>query len=481
MSLKTGKKKWTIIVAVVVIAAIGIGAISSGAGKQQEVTVNGTVSYIEKRTLANSISGNGVVEASSKEDVTGGSYGMKVKSVHVEVGDVVAVGDVICVFDTEDLQERRDELREQAIEAEQQKVERNAEYDKDIADAESDRLEQLNTAKENLANAVEKRDTAQIDYNQAKVEYDRLVTEGNLSILEKAELEESLTSKENTVSMYQDSVDTYEQRVKSLEAQDNSALIDAKENYNEQFGNSSTTRNEQAAEYDKQIEEATIRANMAGVITAVNVTEGANFNGGAVANIESTDAFVIEAQIEEYDIPDIKEGMKVLVKTDATRDVELEGVVTYVAPRATNSGGSSMAGFSSMLSGVDTSSFSSSSGSATYLVKITLNEPNERLRLGMNAKVSIITEESVDTWSVAYDAVYTREDGTTYLEKVVGKDEEGNILTEEMDVEIGLQGTYYVEVISSELTSDTQILIPDAQGNSSIEELLNMMGAGAGI
>ncbi|MBQ2706421.1 MAG: hypothetical protein IJF60_06360, partial [Agathobacter sp.] len=64
MSLKTGKKKWIIIVAVVVIAAIGIGAISSGAGKQQEVTVNGTVSYIEKRTIANSISGNGVVEAS---------------------------------------------------------------------------------------------------------------------------------------------------------------------------------------------------------------------------------------------------------------------------------------------------------------------------------------------------------------------------------------------------------------------------------
>ena len=134
-----------------------------------------------------------------------------------------------------------------------------------------------------------------------------------------------------------------------------------------------------------------------------------------------------------------------------------------------------------MLSGVDTSSFSGNSGSATYLVKIALNEPNERLRLGMNAKVSIITEESVDTWSVAYDAVYTREDGTTYLEKVVGKDEEGNILTEEMNVEIGLQGTYYVEVISSEITSDTQILIPDAQGNSSIEELLNMMGAGAGI
>ena len=51
----------------------------------------------------------------------------------------------------------------------------------------------------------------------------------------------------------------------------------------------------------------------------------------------------------------------------------------------------------------------------------------------------------------------------------------------ELDVEIGLQGTYYVEVISSLIDENTEILIPDAQGNSSIQELLNMMGAGAGI
>ena len=454
---------------------------SSEANKAKEEVVSGTVSYIEKRTIANSISGNGVVEAADKEEVTGGTYGMKVKSVQVEEGDVVAAGDVICVFDTEDLEERREELREQAIEAEQQKAERNAEYDKDIADAENDRLEQLKTANTDLENAKKDRDKAQKEYDKAKKEYDKLVKEGNLSITEKTELENSLNTKENTLSTYKNNVSTYEQRVKSLEEQDNSALVDAKETYNEQFNDTATTRDEQAAEYQKQIEEATIRAEIAGIVTAVHVTEGANFNGGAVASIESLDAFVIEAQIEEYDIPDIAVGMRVLIKTDATRDAELEGVVTYVAPRATNSGSSSMAGFSSMLSGVDTSSFSSSSGSATYLVKIALNEPNERLRLGMNAKVSIITEESVDTWSVAYDAVYTREDGTTYLEKVVGKDEEGNILTEEMNVEIGLQGTYYVEVISNEITSDTQILIPDAQGNSSIQELLNMMGAGAGI
>ena len=135
----------------------------------------------------------------------------------------------------------------------------------------------------------------------------------------------------------------------------------------------------------------------------------------------------------------------------------------------------------SLMGGMDTSSLSGSSGSATYLVKIELKEQNDRLRLGMNAKTSIITAESVDVWSVPYDAIGKREDGSAYLVQVTGKDEEGNYITEELDVTIGLQGTYYVEVISDAITDATEIFIPDAQGNSSIEELLNMMGATAGI
>lgn len=483
MSLKSGKKKWIIaIVAVVLVVAVGIVAVASNSKNAQAVTTQGTVSYVEKRTIANSISGNGTVESASKEDVVGGSYGMEVKSVHVEEGDVVAVGDIICVFDTEDLEERRADLREQAIEAEEEKAKQNAEYDQEIADAESNRQEQLVTANANLEEAKATYEEEQAELTEMKAAKQALLDAGKTIADEDVrELTNSINYQNTTVNNAKNRVDTYEQQVESLENQDNSSLIDAKENYNEQFGESSQSRNEQAEEYDKQIEEATIRANMAGIVTSVNVSAGSNFTGGAVASIESLDAFIIEAQIEEYDIPDIEVGMKVLVKTDATRDAELEGVVTYVAPRATNSGSSSKGGFSSLMSGMDTSSFSSSSGSATYLVKIALNEPNERLRLGMNAKVSIITEERVDTWSVPYDAVYTREDGTTYLERVTGKDAEGNILTEEMNVELGIQGTYYVEVLSSEITSDTQILIPDAQGNSSIEELLNMMGADAGI
>jgi len=484
MSLKIGKKKWIIIVvAVVLVAIIGIGAIGGSAKKAQTVTPQGTVSYVEKRTIANSISGNGVVEAASKEDIIGGSYGMEVKSVHVEEGDVVAAGDIICVFDTTDQEERIADLQEQIIDREQDRLTQNVEYDQQITDSETSRQEELKDAKKKLDEAKKKRDAEKATLDAYIAERDAALEAagGNEADPEVMKWQESVNDQQEAYDRAQSRVETYEAEVKRLKDQDNSNIVDSKENYNEQVTSSVESQLTQIEELVEQIEDATVRATMPGVVTSVNVSVGSNFTGGAVASVESLDAFIIEAQIEEYDIPDIAVGMKVLVKTDATRDEELEGIVSYVAPRATNSGSSSMGGFSSMLSGVDTSSFSSGSGSATYLVKITLNEQNERLRLGMNAKVSIITEEKVNTWSVPYDAVYTREDGTTYLEKVIGKDEDGNILTEELNVEMGLQGTYYVEVISSEITKDTQILIPDAQGNSSIEELLNMMGADAGI
>lgn len=480
MSLKNGKKKWIIaIVAVVLVVAIGIVAVVANSSKTQIVTTQGTVGVIEKRTIANSISGNGVVEAATKEDVVGGSYGMEVKSVHVEEGDVVAAGDIICVFDTTDQEERIADLQEQIIEEEQDRATQNAEYDQQIIDSNTNRQEQLNTANANLTNAQAELVTERKELADLEAEYQTMVENGEASTEAGIRLRELINSQKATVTATESRVETYQDRVDSLEEQDTSNLSDAKENYNEQVTSSVEVQLEQIEGLVEQIEEATIRANMSGVVTSVNVTEGSSFSGGAVASIESLDAFIIEAQIEEYDIPDIEEGMKVLVKTDATRDVELEGVVTYVAPRATNSGSSSMSGFTSIMN-MDASSMTSS-GSATYLVKIALNEPNERLRLGMNAKVSILTEEKVDTWSVPYDAVYTREDGTTYVERVTGEDEDGNILTEEMNVELGIQGTYYVEVLSSEIKEGTQILIPDAQGNSSIEELLNMMGADAGI
>ena len=482
MSAKNGKKKWIIIVAVVVVIALVIAGLSfAGSNKKQEQTTSGTVELITKRTIANSITANGTVEAANTENVTGGSYGMKVETVPVKEGDMVVEGDVICTFNTEDIDEQIKTVMDNISDAKSDKQTQLADYDEQIADQKTSNAENLAEAKENLSEAEADLKEEKAELEKWEKKYEDGIAAGTLSVTEELELVSTINSQKNAVNNAQSRVDSYKSRIEDLEDQDTSNLEDAKENYAEQMDTRIDNYEEQLEALQEQKEDCTIRAGISGVITAINVSEGSNFNGGTIASIEGVERFIVEAQVEEYDIADIAVGMKVLVKTDATRDAEIEGVITYVAPRATNSGNASMSSFSSLMGGMDTSSFSSSSGSATYLVKIELKEQNDRLRLGMNAKTSIITEESTNVWSVPYDAVYTREDGTTYLEEVTGKDEDGNYVTKELDITVGLQGTYYVEVISDKITEKTEILVPDAQGNSSIEELLNMMGAGAGI
>lgn len=483
MSAKNGKKKWIIIIVVVVVViALVAGLAFAGANKSQEQTTGGTVELVTKRTIANSITANGTVEAAYTENVTGGSYGMQVESVKVKEGDVVAAGDVICTFNTEDIDEQMKSVQDNIADAKEDKQTQLADYDEQITEQKESNAENLAEAKENLAEAEATLAEEKAELEKWQKKYEEGIANNSLGISEELELVSTINSQKTTVDNAQSRVDTYKSRVESLEEQDTSDLEDAKENYAEQMDNTIDNYEEQLDTLQEQKAECTITAGISGIITAINVTEGSNFNGGTIASIESVDQFIVEAQVEEYDVADVEAGMKVLIKTDATRDVELEGVITYVAPRATNSGDSSMGDFASLMGGMDTSSITgSSSGSATYLVKIELKENNDRLRLGMNAKTSIITQESTDVWSVPYDAVYTRADGTTYLEEVTGKDEDGNYVTKELDITVGLQGTYYVEIISDKVTETTEILVPDAQGNSSIEELLNMMGAGAGI
>ncbi len=482
MFQKIGKKKGFIIIAAVLVVALIIGAVALGAGNNEPVGPAGTIANVERRTIANSISGNGVVEAAAQEDVTGGSMGMVVDEIKVEVGDVVAAGDVICVFDTSDQKERIADLKQQIADNEADRITQNQEYaDQQIAE-ETDKYARIVGIYNDMQAEKEKLESELAELARLEGEKKALIdggaSEWDASVMT---VQQSINTQKTAVNTSQTRVDTYQARIDSINAESTQYIVDAKENYNERLDSTNESINDQIKELNEQMKEATVRANTTGVVTAIYVSEGTAHTGGSIASIENMDDFIVEAQIEEYDIPDIAAGMRVLIKTDATRTEELEGIVTFVAPRATNSGGSSAGGFSSLMGSMDTSSLTGGNGSATYLVKIALTQPNERLRLGMNAKVSIITEERTDTWSVPYDAVYTREDGSTYIEQVTGKDEKGNILTQEMNVNLGLQGTYYVEVLSEEIKDGTQILIPDAQGNSSIQELLNMLGADAGI
>lgn len=269
------------------------------------------------------------------------------------------------------------------------------------------------------------------------------------------------TAYDGTVTAYNTAVATANSSVASL--QDGLASQELASTIGTQ---SQTT---QIKELQKQLSEGNLTAGTSGTVTKINVKAGDIYAGSSIATIEGCEEFIVEAEIDEYDIADVKTGMKVLIKTDATRDEELQGRVIYTAVSST---GSASTGATGMTSGM------ASGSNATYTIKIALDTPNDRLRLGMNAKLSIITEMKENVWTVPYDSVYTREDGTKYIE--IAKNETGEE-KEELDVQTGIEGSYYIEIISDKLHDGMKIVLPKINAGDSIENLLEMMGADAGI
>ena len=232
------------------------------------------------------------------------------------------------------------------------------------------------------------------------------------------------------------------------------------------------TQKMQIKEYQDKLEEGTLKSTVSGTVTKVNVKPGDIYTGTTIATVEGCEDFIVEAEIDEYDIADVKEGMKVIIKTDATREEELEGRVIYTAVSATNSA------MQTGMTSAATTQMEKAGGNATYNIKIALDTPNDRLRLGMNAKLSIITEMKENVLSVPYDSVYTREDGSKYIE--IAKNDTGEE-KEEIDVKTGIEGSYYIEVISDKLKPGMKVVLPKVDTNNSVEELIEMMGAGAGV
>ena len=175
---------------------------------------------------------------------------------------------------------------------------------------------------------------------------------------------------------------------------------------------------------------------MTGTITALNVEEGGVFTGGTIYEIQDVHNFIVEATVDEYDVVDIEEGQTAYIVTDSLGDEELEGEVTYVSPVGTS--GQTMG---------------SASGTASYEIQITINEPQDKLRSGMTASVSIALEESRDTLAVPYDCVQTNEAG----ESVIYVDDNGE--RKEVVVETGIETDYYIEVSSDEISEGMTVYL----------------------
>lgn len=470
--------KAIIVLLIIAIAVIGVVAFLNSKKKQMpDLSSQTFTTDVEKMDLQSSVSVTGKLAAIDDADVTSTASGKKVEKIYYAVGDYVEEGSTVVTFSASDddyekkLQELNAKYQLSDIKNAktlQDDLTKISEKEKEIADLQEDiqEIEQYLADNENIyKNLCDARDewlyaqqyceSDSTPYKKAKNRYDT-ETNAAATLADPVSIKD-YEAKEETLKTNKDKLETL-----------NTELNTLKYNYEydqlqQEYDNTYTKANEY-----EQYDSTKVVAPISGYITAINVTEGNNYTQGSVVfTISNTQAFVVEATVDEFDIASIKTGLNCVVKFDATDDEEFSGEVTFVAIAPTSSSSSSAAG-----SGMSTSSSSSSTG---YDIKIKLNDTDDRLRIGMTAKASVIIDSVSGVLAVPYDCVTTDSDGKSFVTVV---DDENN--ETKVSVTLGMESDYYVEIQSDKITEGTKIKATASSGSGLQDGFGMMMNGGPG-
>lgn len=492
----------TVLLALLLIAAIVAAAVWQNRSRrpQQEPVMTVETATVERMDLSNSIGVTGTLATAEGKSGTTTLENIEVTEVFVELGDEVQEGNIICTFDSSDIESALADARNNYSVNQQLDALDNyeTEYAETVEDAENS-LEEARATRDAFKSAYDSAASALKSALEEELRTSSGASGENTDdsgdagtesaetteTAEGTETAESTAGSEETQSLgyqildlesYLSSVtaipdscsaayETYTSAKSAYETAEK-AISDAQTAYQQAQANTSSAYSayeqaqlqeqlvteddalNQIESYEEQLEDCTVYAAMSGTITALNVEAGGVFTGGTIYEIQDVHNFIVEATVDEYDVVDIEEGQTAYIVTDSLGDEELEGEVTYVA--AVGTSGQTMG---------------SASGTASYEVQITINEPQDKLRSGMTASVSIALEESKDTLAVPYDCVQTNEAG----ESVIYVDDNGE--RKEVTVETGIETDYYIEVSSDEISEGMTVYLstPLVQSGSGTE------------
>lgn len=414
-----------IIAAVVVVIVAGAVAVIpriGGDAETQKKEIKQNTVALSKMDLTRSVSATGTLASAKTKIVRADVSDVKVKKVLVKVGDEVKKGQFLVSFDKSDLKEALREAEE------------------NLADVRSQNSSELAAAQRNLSDAQETYENQKKQQKQTKSSSGQTEAGQTQAGQTNGDSAASLQQSKSNVQSAKDALTTTKNNQKKTLREAEKSVEDAK----------------------KALESCSATASMDGTVTAIGVEAGDSYHGGDLVEISDCTNFQVSTTVDEYNISDVSKGQKVVILTDATGETELEGKITYVAPTTgstldssgtSDSAGGSGNGGSSMGSGA-----SSSSG---YEVRIRVKTTNEKLRVGMTAKCSIILEEASDVYAVPYDAIHTNtnEESVLYVQDSSGT-------RSEVAVTKGMESDYYVEVSGEGLSEGLQILIPTDEASS---------------
>ncbi len=465
MEKKKNRKK-KIITAVIIIAVIvGIGAgITSCASNMlssvtEVIAQNDETLSIQKQNLIRSISVSGTVQSGSLVKVTS-MTNAKIQTLNVKIGDYVNEGDILCIFDSSDIQKEYDSIQESINKTDEMNQHTHEINQRNLNDAIADKEITLNQAQRNIDDAKTACQNAYDKYNSLNdkcYEYLNKVNElyDSLDYIEDeleyqdvyqqyeqySQLYESTIAERDAIdeqlSTYDSAVQSAYDAYKTAEKNADSAIQSMQDTINAEKFNSDSSSQTQLEKLAQQLEECTVKAEKSGIITSLNVAEGSIPTTDALMTIEDASSLKINVQIKEADILNVKEGLKAVIKTDATGDTEINGTVSRVV---------------NILSGDD------SQQTGGYTAEISIDDTDNELLIGMSAKVKIILEEKDDVLAVPYDSITKNKNGRDII-YIAEKQNDGTYKAKSVEIEKGMESDYYTEIISSDVKENDLILL----------------------
>ncbi len=473
---KKGKKKkfpvWAIVLIILLVLGVVFAVVVKNAmGKMQtamkdamEQTGNEDLYTVEKIDIEQEISTSGTT-IGIEENAYTSPVNAKVNDINVEVGQTIHKGDVLLTFDTEDL---GDNLAKVKIQARSERAASNESFEAankaagkaNKADSKAkkinkqvkslkDDVEELNdevvSKQDELTDAQEKNAKIEAANEAAKVEAKEKYNAKVAEAIEKGESTENITTEEvkqealidtkkiqnelrelnkelnkKTEKLTEKQTDLAEQKSISSANKEVSVSDSTKAQVSAANELSEMNVNDAQEAYDDGV--AGIVAEEDGVVTAIGATKGAYVSETqTLFTYIDADQIGVQFTISKDNLGSIVPGQKARVVIGSK---QYEGVVDYVSRVAAQEAG---------LTG-------QSATGGSIQGKITINNPDENLFIGVSAKVYVFVGKSEQTFGVPYESLNTDIKGDYVY--VVDKDNK----IQRKDVTIGIYSDEYYEI-----------------------------------
>ena len=371
---------------------------------EQSVDASGTVTTEESKTYFSPVSA-------------------KVSECKVQAGDAVAAGDVMLVYDAQELEERQKE-------AELQNDEAKYTYENTVGKSNKDASEYSRSSHdvEILEQQVE-------DWKAEVHALKQYITDMGCFLREAQN-----KGHENDVEEYQNKIDQANNTLMVKEEE----LADFQSNLSEQKGIKNSTEDSMLTASGKKQIEATkdlaalkasqvtdavaqvkdgLKAEFNGVVTDVKAVNGGTVEeNGELLTVDSTENVCVKVSLNKSDLEKVKEGQKAAITIVGK---PYEGTVTRISRSATKN----------------------EKGAALVTAEIHIDNPDQDLYLGVDGKVTIQGNKAENVVTVPIEAVNIGKDGSfVYIVDENGMIEKRIITTglssaEATEVKEGLDGT----------------------------------------